>query len=696
MATQQDQQTATSTTSLNEAQLAAAAAYYQAQLLFLANPAAFYSGQMAGSGEAASMAGMDGSAVAEYYRQLAACNDRTPTTSDIEDSRTPVASDGEEEKDRNETFAAGKRKECADQSKLVKSKIEVNDRGEKEKGRVRRSRKHVRPSPKTAHPAVSSSKGRATINERASGCELSSRQDEALNVTRNSYDQNCTPSDTVKGNSENVDRPLNQNTSDRGNDRVAESSGGGISSARDMKVASQHDNRSSVGENQQLKRPRGDKKKDTVEPARERENCQRLRSTSRPLSTSRPGLMRSQRSRSPRNDKENVRRLSPPTREQRRPRERVEEKRLKSSEESSRRSDMERPRASDGLSRQTDNRKRKRSHTPLLTGSGQEVKHARTGSDVRKSPLSCVSPPPVVFPGCLESPFELSPNFDDITAPPTPNADEILPYCADVELCENSAVMVYDDGGCGQHGVLDISCPPTPTSEAQEVEDTIAAGGEMSRVTDETDSRVCKNEPRAKPRSVSLCKEVSPPVIEAAAPGYSLAKEEEEEGGEASKQVELHVPECSDVKQSSDLKEGGGELKVDSDLEEGEVMDSDCDDERENQMSLTVANDKSDAITRRGKRVVKSDQSLKAVSRVGNERSYNRVSSSGAVRHQTARHSPRRPRHEPLSDRRNRRSPQSLQNRSTELFCHDDHVIRKHRHSDRHSHSFKHRRSNLL
>ena len=696
MATQQDQQTATSTTSLNEAQLAAAAAYYQAQLLFLANPAAFYSGQTAGSGEAAAMAGMDGSAVAEYYRQLAACNDRTPTTSDIEDSRTPVASDGEEEKDRNETFASGKRKECADQSKLVKSKIEVNDRGEKEKGRVRRNRKHVRPSPKTAHPAVTSSKGRTIINERASCCELSNGQDEALNLTtatRSSYNQNSTPSDTVKGNSVNVDHPLNQNTGDRGNDRVAESSGGGVSSAQDTKVPSQHDNRSSVGENQKLRRPRGDKKKDTVEPARERENCQRLRSNSRPLSTSRPGLMCSQRSRSPRNDKENVRRLSPPTRERRRPRERVEEKRLKSSEKSSRRADTELASAGDGLSRQTDNRKRKRSHTPLLTGSRQEVKHARTGSDVRESPLSCVSPPPIVFPGCLESPFELSPNFDDITAPPTPNADEILPYCADVELCENSAVMVYDDGGCGQHGVLDISCPPTPTSEAQEPEDTITAGGEMSRVTDETDSRVCKNEPRAKPRSVSLCKEVSP-VIEVAARGYSL---EEEEEGEASEQVELHVPECSDVKQSSDLKQGG-ELKEDSDLEEGEVMDSDCDEERENQMSLTVANDKSDVITCRGKRVVKSDQSLKAFSRVGNGRSYNRVSSSGTVRHQMTRHSPRQPRHEPLSDRRNKRSPQSLKNRSTELFCHDDHVIRKHRHSDRHSHyhSFKHRCSNLL
>lgn len=695
MATQQDQQTATSTTSLNGAQLAAAAAYYQAQLLFLANPAAFYSGQTAGSGEVASIAGMDGGAVAEYYRQLAACNDRTPTTSDIEDSGTPVASDGEEEKDRNETFAAGKRKECTDQSKLVKSKIEVNDRGEKEKSRVRRSRKHVRPSPKTAHPAVSSSKGHTTINKRASGCESSSGQDEALNLTtatRSSYNQ------TVKGNSVNGDCPLNQNTGDRGNDRVAESSGGGVSSAHDAKVSSQHDNRSSVGENQQLKRPRGDKKKDAVELAREREICQRLPSTSWPLSTSGPGLMRSQRSRSPRNDKENVRRFSPPTRERRRPRERVEEKRLKSSEKSSRRSDMERPSASDGLSRQTDNRKRKRSHTPLLTGSQQEVKHARTGSDVKESPLRCVSPPLIVFSGCLESPFELSPNFDDITAPPTPNADEILPYCADVELCENSAVMVYDAGGCGQQGMLDISCPPTPTSEAQEPEDTIAAGGEMSRVMDETDSRVCKNEPRAKPRCISLCKEVSP-VIEAVARGYSLEEEEEgEANSEASKPVELHVPECSDVKQSSDLKQGGGELKEDSDLEEGEVMDSDCDEERENQMSLTVTNDKSDVITCRGKRVVKSDQSLKAVSRVGNERSYNRVSSSGTVRHQTTRHSPRRPRHEPLSDWRNKRSPQSLKNRSTELFCHDDHVIRKHRHSDRHSHyhSFKHRRSNLL
>lgn len=128
-------------------------------------------------------------------------------------------------------------------------------------------------------------------------------------------------------------------------------------------------------------------------------------------------------------------------------------------------------------------RKRKHSCTPPQTESQQEdVKHARTGSDVTEPSSSrCPgheSSPPVSL-GSVTSPLSLT---DDIMAPPTPNADEILPYCAEVQICENSALVMHESG-CGQQSLLDMSCPPTPTSELLDEEEM------------ETDQNVIKSRP---------------------------------------------------------------------------------------------------------------------------------------------------------------------------------------------------------
>ena len=139
--------------------------------------------------------------------------------------------------------------------------------------------------------------------------------------------------------------------------------------------------------------------------------------------------------------------------------------------------------------------KRKHSCTPPQAGSQPEVKRVKTGSDITRPSSARDSDRPSresssLCSDQLASPWSISPIFDDITTPPTPNADEILPYCADVQLCENSALLLYDNE-CGQQSLLDISCPPTPTSELldeEEVKVEIKSSVEMNPQANEDDN----------------------------------------------------------------------------------------------------------------------------------------------------------------------------------------------------------------
>ena len=419
-------------------------------------------------------------------------------------------------------------------------------------------------------------------------------------------------------------------------------------------------------------------------------------------------------------------------------------------------------------------RKRKHSCTPPQTGSQlEDVKHARTGSDVTEPSSSSRYPSPshesslpVSF-GSVTSPVSLTPNFDDITAPPTPNANEILPYCAEVQVCENSVLVMYESG-CGQQSLLDMSCPPTPTSELlneEEIEndqnvaqpnDGDSQSTEAKKVHLETSVSItggscrnvagaddlaenCKTELGIEPQNETGadCNDVVTTQDTQDTQLMHQTNDRDDKSEQSTKREErlsqnASTSNCMEEIQSQGntckqtLCEESESVEDDNDLEEGEISGSDEDSE-ENQtvkkqttiitFTIPPARDKET----RGHQNMKTSESCpynrEAIKRPIHERisvtkrshhrrvtpprSHRRDGALGSMRQHLRGPlvaSSRSSRHLPLSERRgNRYSPPSPKKRSSENLHHDNHMIRKHPHGDRHSyhHSSKHQRPSL-
>jgi hypothetical protein len=291
-------------------------------------------------------------------------------------------------------------------------------------------------------------------------------------------------------------------------------------------------------------------------------------------------------------------------------------------------------------------------------------------------------------------------DFDDITTPSTPNADDILPYSADVQLCENSAVLPYDDSGAKGNTSDVISYPPTPTNELH-----VQGHDEEKQTTNEdTEREPSTKDAENKPQANLSSKQTNDKVVELNDP-----KKPESclDGGDNP----LHVASDHTTVLS------GGESRVEnvenedrdkkeaSDLEEGEITDSDSDSGDETESALRKETRGDDGPGTRSERrqvnISGNHRSQEENSKrshcdhepLVDERRPRRSSCHGSGGHH---HRHQRPSHHPpLSERRNRHSPPSIKKR-TELHVSDPDG-RMHSHGDRHTQchrSSRHLRSN--
>ena len=438
----------------------------------------------------------------------------------------------------------------------------------------------------------------------------------------------------------------------------------------------------------QCHRDRRMAQRETKEAHRDRES----RSGRRSHSSSQLSSCSRLRSRSPSHDKENISRPPSLSREERPRREPMDTRPSRSNtaeEESRRRLSRKRKHSSPPQSLSQHNRKLARGESYQ-----RDITQAKTNRYDRHSTQGSCEVTPILS---LVSPVSFSPNFDDITTPPTPNADEILPYSTDVQLCENSAVMLYDDAKT-KGKLSDLSCSPIPTSELQiqDEEEKImrTKALEMKPQDSENKSLASTDNEYNDKRSVKPKELLQEKSKSSAASGdHLLAKADNDTAvpGEGEPKVE-NIVSTVDEKEASDL-------------EEGEITDSDSDSGEEDQPATRKEANKSDqqsrSIERREVKISESYRSQQAEKRscdeqVSEEKRLRRVSCHGSGRHHQRHSSPRSSRHPPLSERRNRHSPPSLKKR-TGLFDHDGHVIRKHySNSERHTHHyFEHTRSNL-
>ena len=311
----------------------------------------------------------------------------------------------------------------------------------------------------------------------------------------------------------------------------------------------------------------------------------------------------------------------------------------------------------------------------------------------RHTPMRSRDSSPKPYSNRVASPVCYSPDFDDITNPPTPNADDILPYSADVQLCENSAVLPCDDSGAIRNMSDIIACPPTPTNELQRHKQTTNKDMERESNTNDSENKPQENlnSKQSNVKIVELKDQKKPePCLDGGDNPLPVASDTTVFNGGGSKMEGV-------VKEDGDEKEA-------SDLEEGEITDSDSDSGGETEpaiMKETRGDDGSGTCVKRRQVNISANCQSQEVEKQAyceqlmDERRQRRSSCHGSAghHHYRERRSPRASRHTPLSERRNRRSPPSLKKR-TELPDQDG---RMHSHSERHAqchHSSRHLRSN--
>lgn len=302
-------------------------------------------------------------------------------------------------------------------------------------------------------------------------------------------------------------------------------------------------------------------------------------------------------------------------------------------------------------------------------------------------------PSPKLHSSRLASPVCYSSDFDDITNPPTPSADDILPYCADVQLCENSAVLPCDNSGANRNKSDAISCPPTPTNELQRQDK------DKQTTSKDTERESSAKDSENKPQENLNLKQANDKIVE-----LNDQKKPESclDGGDNP----LHVAVASDTTilsgGESKMEDVVNEEKEASDLEEGEITDSDSDSGGETEPAMTKetrGDDGPGTCVERRKVNISGNCQSQEVEKGGyceqlvDERRPRRSSCHGSAghHHHRERRSPRASRHTPLSERRNRRSPPSVKK---SVYDQDG---RMHSHSERHAkchHSSRHLRSN--
>ena len=444
----------------------------------------------------------------------------------------------------------------------------------------------------------------------------------------------------------------------------------------------------------ELHRDRRMPQRETREEYGDRESSRNRRSHS----SSRLSYRFRHRSRSPSYDKENIR--GPPSlnRERRSIGEPMDNMRSgqansleRTAEEISSRRRLSRKRKLSSSSQSTSQHNRKLARRE---GHQQDIKQTtKKDRHSRSSAMSSHESSPK-HSGLLVSPVCFSSDFDDIITPSTPNADEILPYTTDVQLCENRAVLPCDDSRAKRNIMSDIiSCPPTPTSELQGQDE-----GE-ERTNNDTERKSNTKDQRNNPQANLNSKQTNEKTVELKGQELCLASDEtilasvsgDTGGGE---------------QYTEDVVNEDGDKKEASDLEEGEITDSDSDSDGKPESAIkseTRAESEPDrSVERRQENISESYRSQVIVRRAGcghllDERRPRRSSCHGSGGHHHQRHSQRSSHHPPLSERRNRHSPPSLK-KSNKLYDRDGHMIVKHSHSEGHGqchHSSRHLRSNL-
>ena len=673
---QQQQVLNTDNDSQIQSDVLAAAAFYQAQLLLLANPAAIAC--------ATAGYGMDNSAISEYYKQLIgyAWNDRTPTSSVMGETGTPVVSDVEEEGTLDSTSG----EICSTRASPDKPIAKGSESGEnKHKEKQNRSSRGSPEGTGLKSPVVikdltpvSSHKGTEFVEHvKVHRHKSANNLDKILAPDdKKSCQQSSSP---AAGGKTMTRTDTNHHSSTKSDDFEDKATS---SNQLNKKILSSADKMVPKRDSCHHHSP---KRHREVRTTRElyRENNRRSHSSSR--SPSRPrSSTRHTRSKSPSyssHNKENVRRPSSLGRRRRLSGDYFDKRSCQSS--STLQTNTE------GGSRSSRKLTRKRKHS--ITVSQQKVKRTKVENGMTESSTASGNQETSsLSSGPLTSPLSLSPSFDDITAPPTPNADEILPYCADVQLCENSAMLLFD-AGIGQQNLLDISCPPTPTSELQNDEETVNTEGNKVHPQTNGDNN-CEDE-NGNEKSME-------------AENTHLQKPEfSQSTGDCPKGHDSDTTPVSEVKAVAEGEEEG------SDLEEGEITDSSLESGEESQSTkeettmrgevgrCAKVRDRSTSGTQQTNTSQVRDplekvNSKQNLSEKCHRKTTSRRSSKSVGYHE--RLSPRLCHHLPLSERRNRHSPPSSKKRNNEtLDC--DCMIRMHPQGERHAHrhSAIHRRSNL-
>ena len=428
---------------------------------------------------------------------------------------------------------------------------------------------------------------------------------------------------------------------------------------------------------------------------RDSSHDRRSHSSSRLSSSSR------NRSRSPSYDKENIRRSPSLGREGRPRRESIDTRSgqanslERSNEDLSSRTRLIRKRKLSSSSQSARQHSLKQARRESYhQDSSEQTNKDRHSQHSRSSPIRSHKPSPKLHSSRLASSVCYSSDFDDITNPPTPNADDILPYCADVQLCENSAVLPCDDSGANRNKSDAISCPPTPTNELQRL------NKDKQTVSKDTERESSTKDSENKPQENLNLKQANDKIVE-----LNDQKKPESclDGGDNP----LHVASDTTIldggeSKMEDMVNEDGDEKEASDLEEGEITDSDSDsgDEMEPAMTKkTRGDDGSGTCVERRQVNISANCRSQEVEKGGyceqlvDERRLRRSSCHGSAghHHHRERRSPRASRHTPLSERRNRRSPPSMKK---SIYDQDG---RMHSHSERHAqchHSSRHLRSN--
>ena len=427
-------------------------------------------------------------------------------------------------------------------------------------------------------------------------------------------------------------------------------------------------------ETMELRRDRRMFHRETRETYGDRESSHNSRSrSSSQLSCSR------HRSRSPSFNKENIRR-PPSLNRERQPGSGRANSLEKTSDDISSKRRLERKRKLSNSSQSASQHNRKQARRESYQ---QDVKKDRQHS--RSSAMSSHEPSPK-HTSHQTSPVCFSPDFDDIIAPPTPNADEILPYSTDVQLCENNTVLPSDDPGAMGNMSDIVSCPPTPTSELRGPEQTSNKDRGNKFNTDNQGDKPQANLNGELTNEETM--KMSEPELHVDGGGNPLASEDNDTAV-----FSRSEPKIEDVVNDDEDK------KEASDLEEGEITDSYSDSGNEAE-SATRKQTKGD--DEPGGGCVKKKQ----VNISGNYRSQEvekRVYCEELVdgrrprSHESGSHQRHSHHHPPLSERRNRHSPPSMKKR-TQLYNQDGHAVVKHSHSERHTHchrSSRNSRSNL-